>query len=97
MIDFTVAYDKLAQFNKANDIAKFLKDEGVKAIACEPDACAITVWMRDQTGLNIRTNYAVVRAVQDDNVTVIVRGSNTGAMFDFIKKFDFGLYPDLVG
>lgn len=97
MIDFTVAYDKLAQFETANEIAEYLKDCGIKANKREPNSCAISMWMNQQTGLLIRTGTFWTRVTADErgNVT-LAKEYLTDAMTDFVIKFDKGKYPELV-
>jgi len=49
MIDLDVAFDKLAGFETADDIACFLRGYGVKAIPKQGNLCAFAVWMTDIT------------------------------------------------
>ena len=102
MIDFVVAYDKLANLQEAEEIANLFRGYNVKAIPGESHACAISVWMKDQTNLDIVTNREIVRAVtfEDDYICYkTVSGMSralTYAMRQFIWKFDQGLYPELI-
>lgn len=57
MIDFQVAFDKLAQFQTADEIADFLNVEEIKAIPGDANSCAISAWMKRTTEHeNIYTN-----------------------------------------
>ena len=101
MIDFGVAYDKLAQFETSDEIAEFLKFEGVKAKVGDTRSCAISVWMKNITGLGIRTNFSSVRAVDETqmigsrNIEGLER-SLTVVLRTFVSKFDNGWYPELL-
>lgn len=106
MIDFQVAFDKLASLESADEIADFFRYEGIKAVPANSRACAITVWMEKQTGLNIATNSVVTRPVD------VVLGNDgcpdykeilgapyqhlTPTMAEFVFRFDCDHYPDLV-
>ena len=111
MIDFNVAYDKLASLESADDIANLMRDYNIKATPGDSMACAITEWMHGQTGLDIMTGAYVVKAIKFVNIKSpsglngfvsyeavqdTVR-STTAAMQNFIDKFDKGDYPDLIG
>lgn len=98
MIDFQVAYDKLAGLETAEDIADLFRDYDVKGVRSDSESCAITVWMTEQTGLFIRTNNISVRAVDESGYRISQDRYQklTKAMESFIHKFDFGFYPDLV-
>ena len=110
MIDFNVAYDKLASLESADDIANLMRGYNIKAIPMDSMACAITEWMHGQTGLDIMTGAYVVKAIKyvrrtspinDEGIMTYeavqdtVR-STTAAMQLFIQKFDKGDYPDLI-
>jgi hypothetical protein len=100
MIDFTVAYDKLSSLETADEIAQFLVSQGVKARRSDPSSCAVSEWMKGQTGLSIRTNFGSIRAVKEDidRIPFTIEGtehSHNLALSDFIFKFDRGDYPEL--
>lgn len=97
MIDFDVAYDKLAGLESAYDIADLFKDYGVKAVKGRSDMCAISVWIADQTGLEIMTNLSAVFVlnIEDGYANIVQRRENTNAMSKFVCEFDLGLHPDL--
>lgn len=94
MIDFQVAYDKLAQFQAANDIAEYLKSCNVKAVRGNSVSCAISEWMKSQTGLTIRTTYFTVDSI-DNQCRVLNQTYNTEVMTTFALMFDAGEYPEL--
>ena len=112
MIDFEVAYDKLASLKSADEIANLMKDYNIKAVPGDSMACAITQWLHDQTGLDIMTGAYVVKAIKFVNIKS-PSGLNDGfvsyepvqdkvrsttvAMQLFIQRFDKGYYPDLIG
>lgn len=50
-LDLDVAFDKLAGFETADDIASFLKGYGIRAIPKNRNHCAVSEWMRDITGV----------------------------------------------
>lgn len=96
MIDFQVAFDKLAQFETPGEIAKYLESCGIRACRRDASACAISQWMRNQTGLRIRTNYAEVGVLKPfSSFDTTESESHTPAMSQFARNFDSGDYPDL--
>lgn len=94
MIDFQVAYDKLAQFESADDIAEYMESCGIKAKTRSPKFCAISLWMTQQTELPVITADKWIRA-RVDNQTVITE-ELTNAMKRFVFLFDSYLYPELM-
>lgn len=98
MLTFNEAYDAVAQFQFGKDIAQFLKEQNVKGLAGGITSCPLAVWMRDQTGLNVRVNYATLRVLNTDtgsNSDHAFIEQNTPAMQEFMKKFDSGSYDYL--
>ena len=103
MVDFYVAYDKLAQFKTADELADFFRHEGVKGFMHERRTCPIANWMKMQTGLEISAASDIV------DLTPIVNGDGTlneaatssramatYAMVGFMQNFDNCHYPSLV-
>ena len=93
MIDPQVAFDKLAQFQDADEIAKYFKYEGITGQREENDNCPIANWMIGQTGFT---------CFVDENSIIVLRSAliqemfiNTESMEIFINLFDQGNYPDL--
>jgi hypothetical protein len=103
MIDFSVAYDKLAQFQTADELADFFRSEGLKAVPQSGTSCAISQWMTKTTGDLVYTTYYDINFKPEmASETMMKFGqveaieSNTPAMAEFARKFDNGQYPDLV-
>lgn len=97
MIDFQVAFDKLASLDCADEIALFLQEQGVKAYKAEPQKCAIAQWITDSTGLDeIYVDSISIDHWISDSEEHQVLGSCTVAMGDFIVAFDDGKYPYLI-
>lgn len=95
MIDFALAHGKLSQFEYGAEIADFLKEQGIKGLVGGITSCPLAVWMRGQTGLNVRVNYSAMKILGFNNeITDYV--FNTSAIKEFIKYFDDGDYPYLV-
>lgn len=95
MIDFQVAYDKLAQFEFADDIAEYMKDCNIKAVREEPAECAVSEWMYQQTGFFVRTGVTGM-LVLDDQERLVFRTRLTPALITFVSDFDDNKYPELV-
>lgn len=108
MIDFGVAFDKLAQFETANDLADYLKSENVKGYKGDEDRCAIAVWLTDQTGdaVSVSGDYVSRYFDFEDDVEENMQlwellmedntRTPTPAMMEFISRFDDGDFPELV-
>lgn len=91
MLDFDVAYDKLASLSEAQDIADFLINQGVKGWAESVEECPISNWMKEQTGLAIRTNHWGVCAPKVGKFRKM-----EGAIGNFIGMFDCLEFPELL-
>lgn len=97
MIDFQVAFDKLAQFQTANELAKFFQYEGIKAIPGSTKHCAISVWMRRTIEKElVYTNPFTVAEYKGTKLVAVNMAKTTSPMLDFIVAFDRGNYPALV-
>lgn len=97
MIDFQVAFDKLAQFETADELADFLLNEGIKAVPADANSCAISAWMKRTTeGEKIYTNTYSISEYSDSQEDAIHRASTTQPMIDFIVDFDMCRYPALI-
>lgn len=88
MLTFNEAYHKLAQFNSDSDIAKFFKEQGIRATRRNTTSCAVSVWMREQTGLKIWSGSDAMGTETELKYT-------TEAIEHFINRFDSGYYPEL--
>lgn len=99
MIDPIVAYDKLAGFEGADDIAKFLKSQGILGRMGDADKCPIAQWMQQQTGMKVRVFMGPDdEGVQWGQVIANEDGEHrplTQAMSEFVGCFDEGQYPGL--
>ena len=106
MLDFGVAYDKLAGFENSGEIADFLKNQGVKGLKGHDEQCPIANWMNAQTGDAITVTGDYISKYFDypadmpyeeyeiimDEVTRIP----TEAIMEFIARFDQGDFPELI-
>lgn len=52
MVDPVVAWDKLSNFETAQEIREYLQSEGIKAIKNSRHSCALADWMKQITGVN---------------------------------------------
>lgn len=97
MIDFSVAYEKLASLDCADEIASFLQSQGVEALRGEPQKCAIAQWISDTTGISeVYVDYISIDHWEEEGRDFQSLGQVTPAMLNFITAFDEGKYPDLV-
>lgn len=100
MIDFNVAFDKLAQFEKAEDIRIFLQENEIQARPAIARRCAISQYVRKVTGNMAVTSYHDVSVFenQDNYMQWNPTGSRkiTPAMKEFIANFDQYEYPELI-
>lgn len=100
MIDPQVAFDKLAGFQNAYEIADFFKSEGIKGEKASHNKCPIAAWMRKTTGIYSSAAGSIV--VQNGNYyegeefAPDFRVEATTMMADFMNKFDRGDFPELV-
>lgn len=102
MVDINVVYDKLCNFESANDLASYFKELGIKGVEQDAMACPITNYVMMETNLNYvitNTEYLTVSSRSPsiyDNTDVVFQGRHTAAMADFVHEFDQGKYPELV-
>lgn len=112
MIDPGVAWDKLSNFETAEEIRQYFVDEGIKATRNRADTCAIAKWMNDTTGLSpvfVGTRIEVGKKTVSKKTVSKDRDpgkysflepayvfAHTDATMEFITKFDEGDYPELV-
>lgn len=98
MIDPQVAFDKLAQFDSANEIAEYLLHLGIKGHRTSSTHCAISQFMSERTGLVVSTGSAVRTFTDTKHWKALehnFKAPATDAMKDFIFRFDGGGYPEL--
>jgi hypothetical protein len=99
-MDINVAYDKLTQFESADEIADFFTEYNVKAIPGEAKTCAIAKWIENETGESVYVFHMGIdtadnwKANTDPNKEF--QYPLTDAMHSFIKKFDSEHYPQLL-
>lgn len=103
MLDFQVAFDKLAQFETADEIAEFLGGQNIKAVPQSGDRCAISAFMTGSTGMRVFTGGRSIFIDPPRNFDGGVRLTDaddyrdlTIAMQDFVHKYDDNQYPELV-
>lgn len=97
MIDFSVAFDKLAQFETSDELADFFRSEGVKAFPCRANLCPISHWLKNTIQKQyIYSNVWGIRQYDDGSAKIIAESEPTSAMKDFIIKFDHFEYTDLL-
>lgn len=92
MIDPQVAFDKLAGFQVASELADYFKSEGIQGTKAYHDECPIAIWMTKTTGM--RTSVADYVIILDSRSQFSANSSP--AMIDFMRSFDRGDYPELV-
>lgn len=97
MIDPQVVMDKIRDLKTADEIALFLKDQGIKAWRGNSSACAISKWIRDTTGCQTSTSEkdTWIWVLDEMNHEQELKFLHTRAIFDFVNKFDRGFYPEL--
>lgn len=95
MIDFQVTYDKLCNFETAEDIRAYFNSIGVKGFTCNGSRCPIATFFTEQTGESVvvEPNY-IARTNECGDWYKAVH--NTGAMETFINRFDDYCYPELI-
>ncbi len=97
MIDFQVAFDKLASLDCANEIAAFLQEQNIKACRCEPEKCPIAVFIKESTDLdNIYVDGASIDQWSYNRKGYKKLADLTTAMRAFVVSFDDGIFPELV-
>lgn len=99
MIDFTVACDKLAQFESEFELALFLKDEGIKGLRQAHSYCPIANWVKLQTGEDVsvtgRNVWCFTNPCMSDHKDRKYEASD--AMNAFVNRFDAGEFGYLEG
>lgn len=97
MIDPEVAYDKLKNFETADQLRQYFQDENVKGSLRSAGTCPIASWMKQTTGRSTVTVgsairfYATTRASECD-----IEFPHTDTTENFITRFDNIEYPELV-
>lgn len=91
MIDPQIAFDKLAQFTTANEVAEYLGYAGAQGVRGDWNNCPIANFMKNQTGRDMCATENRVWDYYDVNV----RFASTDAMEDFVVRFDEGEFSSL--
>ena len=104
MIDPQVAWDKLSNFQSAEELRHFFVGEGIKGVIGHAQMCPIANWLKQTTGWDIVTVAGAIKffgalkeatpgtVVSDD----IIRFDHTYATETFLENFDHVYYPELV-
>lgn len=107
MIDPVVAWDKLKNFETAQEIREYFQSEGVKAVKGDHKSCAIAQWLIDTTGnpsvsvsSSVQIGISTVTRTLGDDIQFVRNQADhdfrhTPATLDFIEEFDNGGYPEL--
>lgn len=104
MLDLDVLYDKLEQFETAEEIAAFLIDQQVQAVPRNGKQCAFAAWVQQVTEMELMIHVSSKKtAIYRDtpgcartNEDIIWQREHTTAMERFIYQFDEGVYPKLI-
>lgn len=91
MIDFTVARDKLLQFQTTEELATFFKYEQVTGIKGKRDNCVVAHWMQQQTGTLVQVSHCNMWDSEDVDSMLL----HPKVLKRFIICFDIGDYPEL--
>lgn len=95
MIDFQVTYDKLSNFESAQEIREYFNSLGIKGFTCNGSRCPIATFITQETGEQVTVEpHHIARANKCGNWAVAAE--NTPAMVDFIDQFDDWCYPELI-
>lgn len=95
MIDFTVTFDKLSNFETAQEIREYFNSIGVKGFTCETSRCPIAAFFTEQTGESVLVEDLFIQRTNGCGGWM-VGASNTSAMTQFIHNFDDWEYPELI-
>lgn len=94
MIDFQVAYDKLSNFESAQEIREYFNSLGLKGFTCQAMQCPIATFLADQTGEKVVVEPMFIARAVDG--TWVNSFENTAAMTEFIHQFDDWCFPELI-
>lgn len=89
-IDPQVAFDKLTQFQTADELANYFRQEGITGNKSGALSCPIAQYMQRHTQNSVYVSLGYIGTTND---TWLVK--NSEPLVDFIRRFDSGLYPDL--
>lgn len=107
MIDIGVAWDKLSNFETAQEIREYFSDEGITGERGEAANCPISNWLRTTTEAPLVTVSENVKVWTEDpavfNISLnrvkkipIIKLEHTYATKMFMDEFDRKQYPELI-
>jgi hypothetical protein len=93
---------KIQECSSASEIRDFLVSEQIQATRSRVDACALAVYLRDKSGVDVCVHGGGVWMPEFEK-EVLYPGRivakhfprHTHSMRDFLRNFDNGLYPEL--
>lgn len=94
MIEPVVAFEKISQFQTADELANFLIGEGVQGRIEAANSCVIAVYLKKTTGYTTYVDALDVGFYLDSGLVEQI--DCTEVMGEFIKRFDDGEYPSLI-
>ena len=86
--------DKLAALGHPDQIALHLQEQGIVAVPCKTNFCAIALYLHQQTGRDVAVgeeHAAVWNSCMPDDLYPLPQ-----SVREFVKLFDGLKYPDLV-
>lgn len=89
-----VAFDKIACFETANELAEYFKAEGIKGYRSQHDACPIARWLSCTTGREASVATFIIIDSYDDSL--VFTTTATDSMVAFMDTFDHGGFPELI-
>lgn len=93
------AFATLAEFDTSDDIATYLRTEGITGTPCNALECPIAEWLNKVTGMTATVGGTDL-ILDDESPTSFRREffEMTPAMQTFIERFDMlGQFPELRG
>ncbi len=95
MMEYDEARNQLEAFDSADNIATFLKGEGVQGSRGLADCCPVARWMQQETGKKVLVS--VVSMWTDCNMAELTEERIHGeSLAEFINLFDRNQYPELI-
>lgn len=85
------AVKRLAEFDTSDEVAGFLKAEGIKGMIGISSQCPVANWIRRETGYQVRV-ASTISVPWDGSTTVL---ECPYATFEFYNRFDNHRYPEL--
>lgn len=96
-IDPQVAWDKLSNFQTADELRDYFVSEQIFGVRARARACPIATWMMEQTGkpTAVAKSIWVGMSQNVNNYLGEIEFEHTEATRDFIEAFDHEKYPEL--